>query len=204
MSHWPTFHFSSARTHANVDKRISLLADDPKSLISQDPFSCWFCSIHSTHWGKHGVWEEPCKGTIATHAVSYGDGGNSTLWRCFLILASRSFRCTSSRLAVSATNIFSTYAQRGVPARIRFRCNGGGRCRPPERNRTRRASEGGILEAHSPTLAQVSRRRRFERNLAANRGAATGTGRTVRGPGCRQGAGRTEEHPAFDMGAGGI
>lgn len=57
----------------------------------------------------------------------------------------------------------------------------------------------GILEAHPASLAHVSRRRRFERNLDTNWGAA-GRGGTVRCPACRHGAGWTEEPPAFDMG----
>jgi hypothetical protein len=91
----PIFHLFSARTHANVDKRTLLLTEESNWLIPHDPSSCWFCSIHSTHWGKHGVWSEPRNGTIETHAVSYGDGGNSTCRSRFLILLSSSFICCS-------------------------------------------------------------------------------------------------------------
>lgn len=89
----PTFHLLNARTHANVDRRTSLLTGEPDWLTLQDPSSCWFCNIHSTHCGKRGVWWEPHIGTIETHAVSYEEGGNWGLRSWFLILFSSSSLC---------------------------------------------------------------------------------------------------------------
>ena len=91
-------HVRCTRTHAIVDESASLPSDhgpspEPSACGPHEPSPRWFRRIQSTHFGKREDRGDPGAGTMATHAVSYdnGGGGGPVLRSCSLILSSTGF-----------------------------------------------------------------------------------------------------------------
>lgn len=118
----PIPHLFSASTHANVHNTASLTNQEGQLWRPQEPSLTWLSNNQFMHCGKQGACGNSRDGTIATHAVSYGEKDSSILSNIFSILSLVLWKhCKHSEQSVFSIQCHRIYKMKTKQWRARSR-----------------------------------------------------------------------------------